>query len=460
MSGFRMNTRSVIRDLGDEDTTHANDNPRERTKTNTPIPIDKKRGKSPVENKTDEGEELVRRFATKTSTPVTSEKKRRKSTTESETDEEEELLRQSEALDKALRMKRTKEAELEPSIENEMDDEEELLSQSAALDKALRIKRTKEHIEQTKRYLAEPPSHQVHVNNTSWASSTVTPTLMAPQHFVSRTQLEVPKYDGESFAKLKAFLMDMEINFHLSGTLEHMKVGYACSGLQGGVKERWIKYAGEGGRAKFYDMTWKDFVKWLHNQATDENTRCLNAAKALTRMRQKEGQSFRKYYDKWAAEESEYPDEFPEKLSISMFLNSLQPELRKLIVSKQFPKDWNSLLGQGMSAENANGFEEKHKPAEQSRTKRQRSESRSRSRSPRVKKERSNFEQSPITCFKCGGKGHISTKCWEPDCETCGNPRHTTGMHNGGSKATANTPNGGSRDTANANATPISTVRR
>ncbi|KAG6070232.1 hypothetical protein E4U15_008129 [Claviceps sp. LM218 group G6] len=430
MAEFRMNTRSVVRDLNEGDATHANSNSREQTKTGTPSPIDKKRGKSSIE---------------------------------SETDEEEELLRQSEALDKALHAKRAK---LKPSIETETDDEEELLRQSAALDKALRIKRTKEHMEQTRRHLEGPPIHQAYGNSISGANSTATPTVLAPQHFVSRTHLEVPKYDGESYAKLKEFLMDLEVNFHLSPgsfPMDHMKVGYASSGLRGGVKERWIKYAGDGGRVKFYDLTWEDFVKWLHNQATDENTRCLNASKKLTKMRQEEGQSFRKYYDKWAAEESEYPDVFPEKLSICMFLNSLQPELRKLIVSKQFPKDWNSLLGQGMSAENANGFDEKHKPAEKSRTKRQRSESRSRSRSPRAKKDRSNFEQSPITCYKCGRKGHISLKCWEPDCETCGNPRHTTATHNGGSRATANMPSGSSRDTANtadANATPISTVRR
>ncbi|KAG6041010.1 hypothetical protein E4U39_006744, partial [Claviceps sp. Clav50 group G5] len=430
MSGFRMNTRSVIRDLDDGNATPANNNPREQTKTSTPIPTDKECEKS---------------------------------SSEDETDEEEELLRQSAALDKALRIKNAEGTDHMLSIENDLDDEEELLRQSAALDKALRIKRAKEHMEQTKRYLAEPPIYKTHGNNNSVANSTATQMVMAPPQFVSRTHMEVPKYDGESYAKLKEFLMDLDVNFHLSPAsfpMDRMKVGYASSGLRGGVKERWIKYAGDGGRVKFYDLTWQDFVEWLHNQATDENTRCLNASKKLTKMRQKEGQSFRKYYDQWAAEESEYPGEFPEKLSISMFLNSLQPELRKLIVSKQFPKDWNSLLGQGMSAENANGFEEKHKPAEQSRTKRQRSESRSRSRSPRVKKERSNFEQSPITCFKCGRKGHISTKCWEPDCEICGNPRHTTGTHNGGNKATTNTSNGGSRDTANtadANATPIST---
>ncbi|CCE28669.1 uncharacterized protein CPUR_02357 [Claviceps purpurea 20.1] len=213
-------------------------------------------------------------------------------------------------------------------------------------------------------------------------------------------QFEVAEYDGKSYGKLKAFILDLETMFHLTPNhfpVESMKVGYASGRLRGGVKERWVKYAGVDGRVKVQDMTWQDFVDWLYAQMGDKNTRCLDALRKLLDLRQTEGQTFTKYYDQWITEEAEYPRKIDDDISICLFLNSLLPEIRDFITSKKFPMDWNSLLSQGTSAEIILGFDDNHNPAEQPRTKRRRSQS----RSPLAKRQRSGLKQSPPTCCRC-----------------------------------------------------------
>ncbi|KAG6046097.1 hypothetical protein E4U39_001652 [Claviceps sp. Clav50 group G5] len=268
-----------------------------------------------------------------------------------------------------------------------MDEEKELNRQLETLEEALRIKQNKGHIERLRMRLAEKPKTQSHDNEESFANPRVISAVMALQP----AQFEVAEYDGKSYGKLKAFILDLEIMFHLVPNhypVESMKVGYASGRLRGGMKERWVKYAGVGGRVKFQDMTWQDFVDWLYAQMDDKNTQCLDALKKLLELRQTEGQTFTKYYDQWITEKAEYPRRIDDEISICLFLNSLLPEIRDLIVSKQFPMDWNSLLSQGTSAEIILGFDDNHNPAEQPRTKRRRSQS----RSPSAKKQRSGFK--------------------------------------------------------------------
>lgn len=68
-----------------------------------------------------------------------------------------------------------------------------------------------------------------------------------------------------------------------------------------------------------------------------------------------------------------FPGAIDNKVGICLFLNSLLPDLRALILSKEFSEDWGSMLRQGQRAEEIIMFGDKHDPVEQPRTKRQRS---------------------------------------------------------------------------------------
>lgn len=105
----------------------------------------------------------------------------------------------------------------------------------------------------------------------------------------------------------------------------------------------------------------------------DENIRFLDAMKKLGDLRQMKGQFFTRYYDKWQSEQALFPGAIDNKVGICLFLNSLLPDLRALILSKEFPEDWGSMLRQGQRAEEIIMWGDKHDPVEQSRTKRQRS---------------------------------------------------------------------------------------
>ncbi|KAG5946428.1 hypothetical protein E4U60_004085 [Claviceps pazoutovae] len=105
----------------------------------------------------------------------------------------------------------------------------------------------------------------------------------------------------------------------------------------------------------------------------DENMRCLDVLKKLGDLWQMEDQPFTRYHDQWQSELALYPGEIDQKVSICLFLNSLMPEFRTLILSKGFPENWDSMLRQGSSAEDIIVFGNMHNPVEQPGTKRRRS---------------------------------------------------------------------------------------
>ncbi|KPM33871.1 hypothetical protein AK830_g12701, partial [Neonectria ditissima] len=156
-------------------------------------------------------------------------------------------------------------------------------------------------------------------------------------------------------------------------------------------------------RGQINEITWNDYLTWVKGTIDDDSTRCLETTAKLARCYMKLGQTVRNFLDYYEALEAKLPDRREIPSTWQKFVSSVTQV--ETILGRPNPSNTHSSPASSTTL-NSNPTNTPAAP-----------------QAPRRP------YGGIVTCYKCGEEGHISTKCFKPDCETCKSNRHTTNRH-------------------------------
>ncbi|KDN67112.1 putative zinc knuckle domain-containing protein [Colletotrichum sublineola] len=278
-------------------------------------------------------------------------------------------------------------------------------------------------------------------------------------------QLAPIRYKGGNWNDLQDFLFKLEGRFNIAKdefATDENKVWFAGASLEGNPARKWRNHVTLHYGGKIGDVSWAAMEAWLKNSVADDNTRAFSAAVELDEIKQKPGQSYQQFIDKYETVEAECPDPLPERQRVVHVLNRLLPDLRSYILARGLPATRQELDNAAKRAETLTKTYAKDILSDRPKLNQERRDrwaptaallaaaatptvesevQRSASAStpaastptpePAVKKEERGTHPPPSrawgspTCFNCGKVGHMSAECTEEKCYKCGQPRHS-----------------------------------
>lgn len=186
--------------------------------------------------------------------------------------------------------------------------------------------------------------------------------------------------------------------------------------------------------------------KWLKDSILDERTRSLEAMSKLQRLYQREDQSYRNFADMFEDIECELSYELPAMFRVSLMLIALHPELKQQIVRTGIPDSRQELDEFAMRAEavleilndssvvQSNGTSSRGRRWNELRGGRWPANLNSGSpalvqpalipRKDSAADQSGTHQERDVTCYNCGGHGHVAKNCPTVTCYNCGQLGH------------------------------------
>jgi hypothetical protein len=340
---------------------------------------------------------------------------------------------------------RTDDPALIPSDIGELDMEQ--------LDERIRLARERASFQRKRSYLAAIERGEEPAINPFEFDDPVVPIPVAPverpyqrpRREGARIQITPLKYTGSSYADLQNFLFELQtrfVNYADDFQLDSERVIYAMSALPKTTKTRWRTYVQSSYQGDIAAVPWLEMTKWLEQDVTDGPTRAFNAVKQLSRMHQREGQTFNNFLDAYEAVESELSYELPAIHRVCCLLNALRPELERQIISSGIPVDRQALVSAARRAEYLIPGRYPNAPSNPAPANSRRPTFASSpgpavspaATNPSPQPQRSNppavqpsipTNQQRGSCYKCGDPTHYSNACPQAICGRCGRHGHT-----------------------------------
>ncbi|KPM33948.1 hypothetical protein AK830_g6257, partial [Neonectria ditissima] len=257
-------------------------------------------------------------------------------------------------------------------------------------------------------------------------------TQHTPDYNIGKLILKTPRYSAKSWTELRIYLTDLDSRFLLHPSSFHTdlpKVLLASSCLEGSVKLRWTSFLNNDRRGQINEITWNDYLTWVKGTIDDDSTRCLETTAKLARCYMKPGQTVRNFLDYYEALEAELPDRLPDSYRVCSAIHRLTPALRTQVVSREIPSTWQKFVSSVTQAETILGRPNSSNSNTHSSPASSTTPNTNPTNTPAAPQAPRRPYGGIVTCYKCGEEGHISTKCFKPDCETCKSNRHTTNRH-------------------------------
>ncbi|KAF6794600.1 hypothetical protein CMUS01_15998, partial [Colletotrichum musicola] len=277
------------------------------------------------------------------------------------------------------------------------------------------------------------------------------------------------RFKGGNWTDVSDFLFKLKGRFTLQKDdfdTDEAKVLYAGGCLEGTASRRWMNHVANNYNNDVALVSWATMEQWLRNSVADADTRAFSALVELDEKRQKSGQTYQQFIDQYEAIEAECPDRQPERTRVVNVVSRLLPELRKAVMAHGLPASRQELDNMAKRAEanqkiqareqrwasqplhqSREHWEENRWPPTQPPKDSPRGETRgivrltteaSRSTTESsggttVKREDSipsrgpprTWDRAHVQCYNCAKKGHYSDQCQEPNCHSCGQPRHS-----------------------------------
>lgn len=321
------------------------------------------------------------------------------------------------------------------------------------LDERIRLARERASLQRKRSYLAALERGEESAINPFEYDDPVVPAPIVPierpyqrpRREGARIQITPLKYTGSSYADLQNFLFELQtrfVNYADDFQLDSERVIYAMSALPKTTKTRWRTHVQSTYHGDIEAVPWKGMTNWLEQDVTDGPTRAFNAVKQLSRMHQREGQSFNNFLDAYEAVESELSYELPAIHRVCCLLNALRPELERQIISSGIPVDRQALVSAARRAEylipgrypNAASNPAPANPRRPAAASSPGPAVSPGAINPPLQPQRNNppaAQPSPPTnqqrgsCYTCGDPTHYSNQCPQAICRRCGRRGHT-----------------------------------